>query len=39
MHCSNGHAAVENFYKQYDNTVDLYNEKFAKPAKTIMDKL
>jgi hypothetical protein len=39
--CSNCHAAgwVENFYKQYDSTVDLYNEKFAKPAKTIMDKL
>jgi len=39
--CSNCHAAgwVENFYKQYDNTVDLYNEKFAKPAKAIMDKL
>lgn len=39
--CSNCHAAgwVENFYKQYDNTVDLYNEKFAKPAKAIMEKL
>ena len=39
--CSNCHATgwVENFYKQYDNTVDLYNEKFAKPAKAIMDKL
>src|ERR1039457_1454293 len=39
--CSNCHAAgwVENFYKQYENTVDLYNEKFAKPAKAIMDKL
>ena len=39
--CSSCHAAgwVENFYKQYDNTVDLYNEKFAKPAKAIMDKL
>jgi hypothetical protein len=39
--CSNCHAAgwVENFYKQYDNTVDLYNEKFARPAKSIMEKL
>ena len=39
--CSNCHATgwVENFYKQYDGTVDLYNEKFAKPAKSIMDKL
>jgi len=39
--CSNCHATgwVENFYKQYENTIDLYNEKFAKPAKTIMDKL
>jgi len=39
--CSNCHASgwVENFYKQYENTVDLYNEKFARPAKAIMDKL
>jgi hypothetical protein len=39
--CSNCHATgwVENFYKQYDGTVDLYNEKFAKPAKAIIDKL
>jgi hydroxylamine dehydrogenase len=39
--CSNCHAEgwVENFYKQYDLTVDLYNEKFAKPAKAVMDKL
>jgi len=39
--CSNCHATgwVENFYTQYDNTIDLYNEKFAKPAKSIMDKL
>jgi len=37
--CSNCHAAgwVANFYKQYDLTVDLYNEKFAKPAKGVMD--
>src|SRR5664280_1979253 len=39
--CSNCHATgwIENFYKQYDNTIDLYNDKFAKPAKSIMDKL
>jgi len=39
--CSSCHASgwVENFYKQYEGTVDLYNEKFAKPAKAIMDKL
>lgn len=39
--CSNCHATgwVENFYKQYEGTVGLYNEKFAKPAKAIMDKL
>jgi len=39
--CSNCHASgwVENFYKQYDGTIDLYNEKFARPAKAIVDKL
>ena len=39
--CSNCHASgwVENFYKQYEGTITLYNEKFAKPAKSIMDKL
>ena len=39
--CSNCHATgwVENFYKQYENTVDLYNEKFAKPAQAIMNQL
>jgi hydroxylamine dehydrogenase len=39
--CSNCHATgwVENFYTQYEGTIDLYNEKFAKPAKAIMDKL
>jgi len=39
--CSNCHASgwVENFYKQYEGTIDLYNEKFAKPSKTIMDSL
>ena len=39
--CSNCHASgwIDNFYAQYQGTVDLYNEKFAKPAKSIMDKL
>ena len=39
--CSNCHASgwVENFYKQYEDTIELYNDKFAKPAKEIMDKL
>ncbi len=39
--CSNCHATgwVENFYVQYESTIELYNEKFAKPAKGIMDKL
>lgn len=30
---------VKDFYKQYDSAVSLYNEKFAIPAKTTMDKL
>ncbi len=39
--CSSCHAAswIDNFYKQYDGTITLYNEKFGKPAKAIMDKL
>src|SRR5574337_1103501 len=39
--CFNCHATgwVDNFYKQYEGTIELYNEKFAKPAKGIMDKL
>lgn len=39
--CSSCHATgwVENFYQQYEDTIFLYNEKFAKPAKAIMDKL
>ncbi len=39
--CSACHQTswVENFYTQYDATIDLYNEKFAKPAQEIMDKL
>lgn len=39
--CSACHASgwIENFYKQYEETITLYNDKFAKPAKSIMDKL
>jgi hydroxylamine dehydrogenase len=39
--CSNCHSTgwIDNYYAQYEGTVDLYNEKFAKPAKLIMDKL
>ncbi len=36
--CSTCHTSdyVNNFYKQYDDFVVLYNEKFAKPGQTIM---
>ncbi len=39
--CSNCHAAgwIENFYRQYESTVSLYNDKFAKPAQAVMEKL
>jgi hydroxylamine dehydrogenase len=39
--CSNCHgtAWVRNFYTQYDAAVDLYNTKFAAPAKTLMSAL
>lgn len=39
--CSNCHASdwIGNFYKQYDAVVDLYNAKFAVPAKAVMKKL
>jgi hypothetical protein len=39
--CSSCHAAgcIDNFYKQYDATVELYNDKFGEPAKAIMDRL
>jgi hypothetical protein len=39
--CSSCHAGgmVLGFYKQFDDLVDLYNEKFAKPATAIMDEL
>jgi len=39
--CFNCHApdTVNGFYKQYDDFVLLYNEKFGKPGKAIMDAL
>ena len=39
--CANCHNQpfVNNFYDQYDSLVTLYNEKFAVPAKKIMDDL
>ncbi|HEX9021013.1 MAG TPA: multiheme c-type cytochrome [Nitrospirota bacterium] len=39
--CSSCHAApfVEGFYKQFDNLVGLYNDKFAKPATAIRKEL
>jgi len=39
--CSACHASglVTGFYKQFDDLVDLYNDKFAKPASSIMDEL
>jgi hydroxylamine dehydrogenase len=39
--CRNCHASqwVNNFYVQYDSVVDLYNDKFAIPAKAVMKKL
>ncbi len=39
--CSQCHSTgqVTGFYKQFDNLVDLYNEKFARPATTIMQEL
>ena len=36
--CHNG-TFVDNFYSQFDSLVTLYNEKFARPAKAIMDEL
>jgi len=32
-------AYVENFYYQYDNMVELYNEKYGKPALALMNLL
>jgi hydroxylamine dehydrogenase len=39
--CMQCHAEgfVQNFYTGYDDAVQLYNEKFAKPAKAVMDRL
>ncbi|MFN0006975.1 MAG: multiheme c-type cytochrome [Planctomycetota bacterium] len=39
--CSSCHTPdyVNNFYTQYDDLVILYNEKFAKPGKAIIDAL
>jgi hypothetical protein len=30
---------AKNYFQQFDSFIDLYNEKFAKPAKAIMDAL
>ncbi len=35
LNCHNG-TYVDNFYKQFDDLVDLYNEKFGKPATKMM---
>jgi hypothetical protein len=39
--CGNCHGPdfVKAFYTQFDKTVELYNDKFAKPAQQIMDVL
>jgi len=39
--CSNCHAApfIDGFYQQFDNLVDLYDSKFAKPAAGIRKEL
>ncbi|TAA45765.1 multiheme c-type cytochrome [Corallincola spongiicola] len=39
--CSACHTSgwIENFYTQFDNLVVLYNEKFARPGKSMMDLL
>jgi len=39
--CGNCHTTsfIEGHYKQFDNLVDLYNEKFAKPATLIRNDL
>ncbi|MGC1706904.1 MAG: multiheme c-type cytochrome [Pseudolabrys sp.] len=39
--CTSCHASgqVTGFYQQFDNLVDLYNDKFAKPAAAIMAEL
>ena len=39
--CSGCHASgqVNGFYRQFDDLVDLYNDKFARPATAIMSEL
>jgi hypothetical protein len=39
--CFNCHSKtyVDNFYRQYDDLVVLYNDKFAKPAQKLMEAL
>jgi hypothetical protein len=39
--CTSCHASgqITGFYQQFDNLVDLYNDKFAKPAAAIMAEL
>jgi hydroxylamine dehydrogenase len=39
--CTSCHASgqITSFYQQFDNLVDLYNNKFAKPAVAIMAEL
>lgn len=39
--CQNCHAngLVENFYRQYDDSVNLYNDKYGEPAAALMKKL
>ena len=39
--CRNCHEEqfTENFYKQFDSLVTLYNEKFGKPSKAIIDEM
>jgi hypothetical protein len=38
LNCHNN-TYVDNFYKQYDDLVLLYNDKFAKPAQQLMNDL
>lgn len=39
--CNQCHAGAytDNFYNQFDDAVNLYNTKFAAPAKSVMDEL
>jgi hydroxylamine dehydrogenase len=38
LNCHNN-SYVDNFYKQFDDLVLLYNDKFAQPAQQLMDRL